>query len=138
MTPHTASLIQASFHRLLPVADEAADTFFDHLFARAPEMRRLFPAAMDGERRRLMVTLAFAVETLEDFDNMLPLMRALGAEYRRRGTRNADFAVYCAAMLHTLETTLGEAWTPAHRDAWAAFFSSLVRAVRSEPAEAAA
>jgi nitric oxide dioxygenase len=138
MTPDSIDLVQRSFNRLLGAANEAEDVFFTRLFTSAPELRGLFPAELGHQRRRLMATLGFAVKTLDDFEDIVPLLCALAAEYHRAGMRKAHFAAYCAAILYTLEARLGVDWTPAHRDAWAEFFGVLVQSVRADVPNTAA
>ena len=50
MTPEQVDLVQDSFAKVAPIADKAADLFYDRLFAIAPEVRRLF-ANLWGRRR---------------------------------------------------------------------------------------
>jgi len=138
MYPDLSYLAQWRFRGMPPTADQVADAFFARLFQTAPELRALFPVVLGPQRHRLMATLAFAINSMDEFEDMLPMLRALGAEHKRSGRRNAHFAAYCTAMLYTLEARLGEKWAPAHRDAWAEFFGALVQCSRAEAENTAA
>ena len=60
MTPDHVKLVQESFAKVAPIADQAAIMFYDRLFELAPEVKTMFPADMTEQHRRLMATLAFA------------------------------------------------------------------------------
>jgi hypothetical protein len=65
MTPEQVALVQTSFAKVAPVADQAAQIFYDRLFAVAPQVRSLFPNDMTEQRRKLMATLAVVVNGLD-------------------------------------------------------------------------
>ena len=56
--PHAASpdavLIRRTMAEVGPVADKVTSYFYALLFVRHPELRQLFPAAMDTQRDRLL------------------------------------------------------------------------------------
>lgn len=45
MTPDMIATVQNSFDRVFPLLDEFALTFYGHLFATTPELRRFFREA---------------------------------------------------------------------------------------------
>jgi len=51
MTPEKIELVQGSFKKVAPIAETAADIFYDRLFEIAPEVRPLFPAQMKDQNR---------------------------------------------------------------------------------------
>jgi truncated hemoglobin YjbI len=61
MTPEQITLVQTSFHKVVPIAGTAADLFYDRLFQTMPETRTLFPQDMAGQKKKLMAMLATAV-----------------------------------------------------------------------------
>ena len=52
------------------IQDIIASLFYDRLFAVAPEVRRLFPDDMDGQKRKLMALLATCIGKLHDFSTL--------------------------------------------------------------------
>ena len=46
MTPDQVKLVQQSFAKVAPMADQAAVMFYDRLFEIAPAVKSLFPADM--------------------------------------------------------------------------------------------
>ena len=66
MTPEQIALVQASFAKVAPIADQVAILFYDRLFELAPQVRRMFPADITEQRRKLMATLAFVGERVSE------------------------------------------------------------------------
>ena len=50
-TTNEVILVQASFARLVPMQDAAADLFYGRLFAIAPSLRELFPSDLRDQKR---------------------------------------------------------------------------------------
>ena len=53
MTPEQVALVQQSFAQVVPIADQAAEMFYDRLFEVAPDGRCLLtlsPASLEGDR----------------------------------------------------------------------------------------
>jgi len=130
MTPDQVTLVQSSFKSVAPIASKAADLFYDRLFEIAPEVRRLFPADMSGQKLKLMGMLATAVNNLHQLDVILPAIRELGARHRGYGVSADHYAPVGAALLWTLEQGLGGAFTPEVRVAWADAYSALAGAMQ--------
>jgi nitric oxide dioxygenase len=51
-------LVRTSFALVVPIQDAIAALFYDRLFAARPELRRLFPADLSGQKQKLMALLA--------------------------------------------------------------------------------
>jgi len=64
------------------------------------------------------------VKSLDRLDQIVPAVQALADGTRARRPR-AHYATVGAALLWTLEQGLGEAFTPAVRDAWATAYGIL-------------
>jgi hemoglobin-like flavoprotein len=125
MTPDQIKLVQASFSKVAPVADEAAVLFYDRLFEMAPQVKALFPTDMAEQRRKLMSTLAIVVSGLSDLPSILPAASALATRHVAYGAREEHYPVVGKALLWTLEQGLGEDWTADVAEAWTAAFTTL-------------
>ena len=64
MTPQQIALVQASFAKVVPVAGTAADLFYQRLFELAPDVRPMFAADLSAQKKKLIDTLAYAVDSL--------------------------------------------------------------------------
>jgi hemoglobin-like flavoprotein len=118
MTAEERKLVQTSFARIAPIADVAAKLFYEELFARDPRLRSLFTADMAEQRQKLMAMLATAVNHLNDWSAVQAALHQLGRRHASYGVKPEDYATVGAALIATLETGLGAAFTPDVRNAW--------------------
>ena len=125
MTPEQVTLVQQTFGQVAPIADKAAEIFYDRLFEVAPAVKPLFQGDMAEQRRKLMAMLAAVVRGLSDLPSVLPAASALAKRHVDYGARPEHYPVVGAALLWTLERGLGPQWTP---EAAAAFQQVIDRA----------
>ena len=125
MTPHQIELVQSSFKKVVPIAETAADLFYDRLFEIAPEVRPLFPGDLGEQKKKLIAMLATAVTNLHKLDTILPAVKDLGRRHKGYGVMAAHYAPVAAALLWTLEKGLGPDFTPQVKAAWAETYHAL-------------
>jgi hemoglobin-like flavoprotein len=117
MTPESRRLVKESWARLEPIA-EAAALFYGRLFELDPALRHLFLNDMAQQGRTFMQTLGMAVRGLDRLEEMVPALESLGRRHGAFGVRDAHYETVERALLWTLERGLGDAFTPAVREAW--------------------
>lgn len=132
MTPEQVTLVQNSFAKVAPIADQAAVMFYDRLFEIAPQVRSLFKGDMAEQRRKLMAMLTVVVNGLSKLDTILPAASALAKRHVTYGAQPAHYPVVGAALLWTLEKGLGDAWTPEVAGAWGEAYGTLSGFMMSE------
>jgi hemoglobin-like flavoprotein len=132
MTPEQIAQVQQSFAKVAPMADEAAALFYSRLFEIAPELRPLFRGDMAEQGRKLMATLAIVVHGLTRLDAILPAASALAKRHVGYGVKADHYAPVGAALLWTLERSLGSQWTPDLASAWATAYTTLSGYMMSE------
>ena len=125
MTPDQVAIVQQSFAKVAPIADQAALMFYDRLFEIAPAVKSLFSSDMAEQRRKLMATLAIVVNGLSNLETILPAASALATRHVAYGARPEHYPVVGSALLWTLEKGLGEDWTKEVADAWTAAYALL-------------
>jgi nitric oxide dioxygenase len=125
MTPEQVVLVQQSFAQVAPIADKAAEIFYDRLFEVAPAVKPLFSGDMAEQRRKLMATLAAVVGGLSDLPSVLPTASALAKRHVGYGARPEHYPVVGDALLWTLARGLGPQWTPEVSAAWTAAYATL-------------
>ena len=138
MIPETIILVQNSFRKGATIADKLSDIFYARLFEIGPELRNMFPDDMSGQKRKLMSTLAFAVNSLRDPDALMPALKALGARHIDYKVKDAQYDIVGAALLYTLEKGLGDAWSPELHDAWAEVYDTMASVMKRVAVEASA
>lgn len=125
MTPAQVTLVQDSFKKVVPIAGQAADLFYDRLFEIAPEVRPLFPADMPNQKMKLMGMLATAVNNLHQVETIIPAVEDLAKRHMGYGVTAAPYKPVGAALIWTLEKGLGGAFTLDVKEAWVATYTTL-------------
>jgi hemoglobin-like flavoprotein len=125
MTPEQVKLVQQTFGQVVPVADKAAEIFYDRLFEIAPEVKPLFHGDMAEQRRKLIATLAAVVSGLSDLPSVLPAASALAKRHVDYGAKPEHYSVVGEALLWTLARGLGPQWNNQVADAWTAAYATL-------------
>ncbi len=118
MDPSQIKLVQESFAKVVPIADQAAVMFYDRLFAIAPQVKAMFPADMTEQRKKLIAMLAAVVNGLGNLETVLPAASALAKRHVTYGAKAGHNPVVGAALMWTLEKGLGDGWTPEVAEAW--------------------
>jgi len=125
MTPKQISLVQQSWKKVLPIAPQAAEIFYDTLFEMDPSLKTLFPSDMAEQHKKLMSMLDTAVKLLDNPDKLIPAVEKLGTKHVAYGTKTEHYDTVGAALLKTLTTGLGDDFTPAVKSAWTAIYKTL-------------
>jgi len=125
MTPQQVNQVQESFIKVAPIANRAAALFYGRLFETAPETRALFRGDIDTQGQKLMSALATVVNSLGDFEAIVPVARHLAKRHVAYGVAREHYSLVGSALLWTLEQGLADEFTPALRAAWEAAYSAL-------------
>jgi hemoglobin-like flavoprotein len=133
-TDQEIALVQESFALVEPIAEQAAELFYNRLFEIRPDVKPLFTSDITEQGKKLMSTLKLVVSGLDNIDKLIPAVKTLGARHRGFGVKNADYDDVGAALLWTLEQGLGDAFTPEVHDAWASIYAVLAE-IMQEGAE---
>jgi nitric oxide dioxygenase len=139
MTPAQIDNVQSTWRAVVPIADVAADLFYDRLFEIDPRLRPLFPDQLAAQKQKLIAMIGRVVAALRDLDGIVPVIQELGRRHVGYGVNDRDYATVGSALLWTLEKGLGDAWTPAVKDSWNAAYGLLSRVMidaGKRPAEA--
>ncbi|WNI16582.1 globin domain-containing protein [Streptomyces sp. ITFR-21] len=122
-----AFLIRRTLQEIEPVADKATSYFYALLFVRHPELRDMFPVAMDAQRDRLLRALLTAAEHLDDPRTLTEYLSGLGRGHRRYGTRAEHYPAVGEALLGALARYAAPVWTPQTAAAWARTYTAISR-----------
>jgi hemoglobin-like flavoprotein len=125
MTPSQVEMVQQSFSKVAPIAEQAAALFYGRLFEIAPQTKPLFRGDMKEQGKKLMGTLAVVVGGLTRLETILPAASALAKKHVGYGVKAADYTPVGAALLWTLEKGLGPEWTPELATAWTTAYTTL-------------
>jgi NAD(P)H-flavin reductase/hemoglobin-like flavoprotein len=136
---------QVSFWLLEPVADAAMTYFYAQLFAMDTEIRAMFPAAMDVQRRRFFHALSQIVATAssaDERDKLVPYLQELGRAHRKFGVRERHYEVLRRALIATLQRFAAPRWNETAKHAWEIAFNHaaavMIEAASQDAAESPA
>ena len=127
MNPVDIALVQSSFRKIAPIADQAAALFYTRLFELDPALRALFQGDMQVQGRKLMAVIATAVGSLDQLETLVPAIRALGTRHARYGVIEEHYASVGAALIWTLQKALGPEFSPGLRSAWTETYTALAQ-----------
>jgi hemoglobin-like flavoprotein len=130
MNPKQVALVQRSWNDVLPIAETAAQMFYERLFDLDPSLRPLFQSDMTKQRHKLVDMLSVVVSGLTRLEELLPTVRALGRRHAGYGVRNEHYATVGMALLWTLEQGLGDSFTAEVREAWVAAYGLLATTMK--------
>ena len=65
-----------------------------------------------------MTTVGVAVAGLQDLEKLVPVLEGLGARHKPYGVLAEHYDIVGQALLATLGSALGDAWTPPVKEAW--------------------
>ena len=93
MTPRQKELVQASWAKVVPLADTAAGLFYGRLFELDPSLRPMFSSDLKEQGKKLMTMITVAVQGLDNLEALGPAVQALGKRHagcRAECKRNRD------------------------------------------------
>ncbi len=118
--PLNPALVKESFAHIEPVADKAMAYFYGRLFAANPELRALFPLAMDRQRDRFFRALAKLVWSLDCPEELTAFVQQLGRDHRRFGVTARHYPEFMNALAATVREFTGPSWSGDVAAAWQA------------------
>lgn len=130
MTPKQKMLVQATFEKVAPIAEEAAALFYGRLFSLDTSLVGLFNGDMKEQGRKLMRMIGMAVNGLDRLNEIVPLVQDLGRRHVAYGVKPKHYDTVGAALLWTLEKGLGPDFTPEVKDAWATVYGLLAKTMK--------
>ncbi|OUR89717.1 hemin receptor [Gammaproteobacteria bacterium 42_54_T18] len=122
VTQRQITLVQTSFAKVEPIAEQAADIFYTKLFEYDPKLKPLFKSDIKAQGRKLMATLKVATAGLNDLNTLVPVLHQLAERHVNYGVKAADFTPVGNALLYALHQGLGDKFTDEVRQAWVEVF----------------
>jgi NAD(P)H-flavin reductase/hemoglobin-like flavoprotein len=116
--------VQVSFWRLEADADAAMTYFYAQLFAMDTEIRAMFPAAMDLQRKRFFDALTRIADPngRQDDNELTGYLEELGRAHRKFGVLDRHYEVFRRALLATLQRFAAYRWDETAQRGWETVF----------------
>ncbi len=129
-----AALVHRTLTEIAPVADRTASHFYALLFVRHPDLRALFPAAMDTQRDRLLRAILTAADRMDDPAALTEYLGALGRGHRKYGTLPAHYPAVGEALLGAL-SRYATTWDHETEAAWIRAYTAISQIMIDAAAE---
>ncbi|MEU1301073.1 globin domain-containing protein [Streptomyces shenzhenensis] len=113
-----ALLIRRTMAEVDPVADKVTSYFYALLFVRHPDLRSLFPPAMDTQRDRLLKALLTAAEHIDNTPVLVDYLQNLGRGHRKYGTRAEHYPAVGECLIGALSKYASAVWDGEAEAAW--------------------
>ncbi|MGW1722629.1 globin domain-containing protein [Streptomyces sp. NPDC002306] len=120
-----ALLIRRTMAEVAPVADKVTSYFYALLFVRHPELRSLFPAAMDTQRDRLLKALLTAAEHIDNTPVLVDYLQNLGRGHRKYGTRAEHYPAVGECLIGALAKFASAVWDGETEAAWVRAYTTI-------------
>ncbi|MEM9003040.1 MAG: globin family protein [Cyanobacteria bacterium P01_F01_bin.86] len=112
-------LLEQSFEKVKPQANEFVGSFYENLFTDYPAAKPLFVHTnMAEQSNKLLASLVFVVENLKKPGALTEALKGLGARHVKYGALPEHYPLVGNSLLKTFEQYLGADWTPATKQAW--------------------
>ncbi|MFJ8592148.1 globin domain-containing protein [Streptomyces sp. NPDC093598] len=120
-----ALLIRRAMAEVAPVSDKVTSYFYALLFVRHPDLRSLFPAAMDTQRDRLLRALLTAAEHIDNKDVLVDYLQNLGRGHRKYGTRAEHYPAVGECLIGALSKYAAGVWNAEMEAAWVRAYTTI-------------
>lgn len=113
------SLLEESFEKIKPQANEFVVSFYDNLFTDYPAAKPLFAHAnMEQQGKKLLMSLVFVIDNLRQPEALAGALKGLGARHVKYGALPEHYPLVGSSLLKTFGQYLGPDWTPTVQQAW--------------------
>ncbi len=113
------SLLQASFLKLEPQANEFASTFYRILFNKYPRIQPLFAKTdMAQQKNKLIESLKLVMVNVHNTEALTFILKNLGERHVQYGAVLNDYPLIGDALLQALEKHLGKDWNDEVKQTW--------------------
>lgn len=120
-----AVLIRRTMAEVGPVANKVTSYFYALLFVRHPDLRSLFPAAMDTQRDRLLKALLTAAEHIDNTPVLVDYLQNLGRGHRKYGTRPEHYPAVGECLIGSLSRFASAIWDAETEAAWVRAYTTI-------------
>ncbi|MET7933560.1 globin domain-containing protein [Streptomyces sp. NPDC005322] len=130
-----AILLRRTMAEIEPVSDKVTSYFYALLFVQHPELRPLFPAAMDAQRDRLFKAMLTAARLIDDRDILTDFLSRLGRGHRKYGTQPEHYPAVGECLIGALTRYAVNSWSDETEAAWVRAYTQMSQVMIDSAAE---
>ncbi|MBY0113074.1 MAG: hypothetical protein K2Y21_09645 [Phycisphaerales bacterium] len=124
-----AQVIRDSFALIAPHAPKLMDRFYERLFARAPQVRAMFPQDLSKQKAHLAAAVGLVVKHADNLGALEKPLMEMGARHVGYGAKPEHYPIVRDEMLGAIQDVAGPAWTPAIGHAWGEALNAVAAAM---------
>lgn len=117
--------IRSSWAKAIAARKILGIIFYENLFDIAPHTRPLFPESLDDQGRKLVLTLSWIVDHLEDEETLTAAARDMAVRHLDYGVTKDHYAAVGEALLMTLRAGLGDEFDDEDEAAWMRVYAQI-------------
>jgi nitric oxide dioxygenase len=125
MTKQQITLVQHSWSKIEPLAQQAGEKFYVKLFNSEPLLRHLFKTDLRQQACKLTAMLNHLIKNLNNKNMLQPELERLGKRHNSYGAQPEHYYIVAECLLTTISDGMKNEWTPELRDAWVALLQWL-------------
>lgn len=130
ITQTQKDLVKASFGKVYPIADVAAELFYNRLFELDPTLKPMFKGDMKEQGRKLFNMLRSAVTMLDRLEQLIPVLEDMGRKHATYGVKDEHYDTVATALLWTLEQGLGKDFNEECKEAWVVVYTVIAQTMQ--------
>jgi hemoglobin-like flavoprotein len=128
MTQREKQIVSESFPLIREIAIPVSLLFYGRLFDLDPSLRPLFKIDMTEQSKKLVAMLDAIVESIDDWERIVPVLRELGQRHVAYGVKEQYYDTLCSALVWAFGQALQPGFDAEVRAAWTA----VIRAVNEQ------
>jgi hemoglobin-like flavoprotein len=125
LTETQIDLVSNSWNKVIPIAETAAELFYNRLFELDPSLKALFKGDMKQQGEKLMSMITVAVKALNRLDDVVPAIQQMGRRHVDYKVEPEHYNTVGAALLWTLGQGLGDGFTTEVEETWTVVYGIL-------------
>jgi len=120
MNQREKQILFESFPLIREMAIPVSLLFYGRLFDIDPSLRQLFKIDMKEQSKKFVVMLDAIVESIDDWERIVPVLRQLGERHVAYGVKEQHYNKVCSALVWAFGQALQPGFDNEVRDAWTA------------------
>ena len=119
------TLIRKNWAKATLAGELLGQLFYERLFELAPASRAMFAEDIDDQARKLLQTLNWIIDHLDDPETLVPAAESLATRHVNYGVKAEHYPAVGEALIATLRQGLGSGFSAQDEAAWLRIYDQL-------------
>ena len=135
MTPAQKQLVRDSFPSIAALSKPISMLFYGRLFQIDPALRPMFKQDIEVQGRKLMDMLTALTTNLDHFDDLVPMLKALGQRHAGYGVRPEHYPLVTKSLIWAFAVARDRDFYRELREAWSTVVEMAATVMKDGDAE---